>query len=618
MAEAARAPIRANTAAPATKKGNFGAYVPIFESIILGRPTEGLDQKKLETMKGILGELRDLARAKGVEAQIDLINGDIASGRIDNRIVKLGSERQREVVREIPARELPAFLEEMHQRMLEDPAHADGIPKAMLNAWRMVGGKAGARAIGRIAMAGFAKSKTGCPEDASAAARVEYESGRLDCIPGVAEARSQPGGTPAANDLLPGGLSAAFPEQPVASPASPQERPLEADAAPAAQMVQPPYLILRKEDTKSAEMSQQEGREVPEKLRAQRERNENGNGEREAGDKDRGQAKPQRAIRPEDSGASAKEAEPREERRAETTFAAALRLSRREKEEKTDHDGWPPPKSPMRLKHPKRKPPGAALGTNGNRDGQIRTAPQYMRLTVARESGAKEKPKPGAGVQRSRTRKAKSGQARPPRDMLMKPFRRASATIKKMGERVARAVAARKKRDRRKEAKAGSGQARPRRDMLMKPFRRASATVKTTVKKMGERAAKEVAARKKERKAKPAAISPKKEEKTEKRRPAKPPAYSEKRFRKRRARRERADAGLRTGPTRPAGTRAIAERTKAGGPKTVRGRQRLRKGRPDAGILFKVRFPSFSYGLATNPDAIHADPALHARVRRLR
>ncbi|MEW6035758.1 MAG: hypothetical protein AB1529_04040 [Candidatus Micrarchaeota archaeon] len=180
-------PIAARNPRPAH---SLRGFKPEFESIILGRSAEGLDGRKVQALGCIIGEAFSDADSKGAGTKTRAVFLDLAT-KIKNNIVKLASERIRDAVKEVSAEHLPEFLDAMHREMLANHDRADAIPEAMLNAYRMSDGRLSANAIAKAVRIGFSKSKTLCPKEVSRVVKTEYDSGGLNHIEGVVEARAE-------------------------------------------------------------------------------------------------------------------------------------------------------------------------------------------------------------------------------------------------------------------------------------------------------------------------------------------------------------------------------------------------------------------------------------------
>lgn len=165
-------------------------YRPAFESIVLGKPLVSQDQQLVATVKGIMKKLDTHSSEKGVGEQIKAIQVDFAA-RIDNNIIKMGLENLDFLVTTVPKEHLPRLLEICHREMLENPDRADAIPRVLGNIHLISGvAKLSDDSIRRMMRTGFAKSTSLCPKEVSTVLNAEYDSGRLDHIEGIAEARA--------------------------------------------------------------------------------------------------------------------------------------------------------------------------------------------------------------------------------------------------------------------------------------------------------------------------------------------------------------------------------------------------------------------------------------------
>jgi len=163
------------------------------EFIVLGKPAESLDPKALTRLSSYYHGALDAAGRRGtdrrVRDEVESTFHDIATGRIKNDYVQLGSKRIKDAVEQVKPEHLQDFLSEMHAEMIADPKRADAIPEAMLSNYQLTGGRVRAKSLVKMARAGFRKSGSDCPKEASEAAKHEFEAGRLDSIEGVSMAR---------------------------------------------------------------------------------------------------------------------------------------------------------------------------------------------------------------------------------------------------------------------------------------------------------------------------------------------------------------------------------------------------------------------------------------------
>ncbi|MFH0737794.1 MAG: hypothetical protein V1827_04180 [Candidatus Micrarchaeota archaeon] len=163
-----------------------------FEYVVMGKRSDNLDPKAISRISANYhGALVAADRSqRGAGEKIRSVFSDLASGRIANDFVQLSSRRIKNVAEGVKPEHLPEFLDEMHSEMLADPKRADSIPQAMLRNYQLTGGRVKAKSLVKMARAGFRKSGSDCPKEASEAAKREFEAGRLDSIEGVATARA--------------------------------------------------------------------------------------------------------------------------------------------------------------------------------------------------------------------------------------------------------------------------------------------------------------------------------------------------------------------------------------------------------------------------------------------
>ena len=164
------------------------SFRPEFESVILNRRSDNLDTGKLNAISAIVSEAYSEAGRKGAGEKMRQVFRDFAT-RIDNNIVKLASQRLRDVAAGVRAEHLQEFLDVMHREMLANQDRADSIPEAMLSVYKMSGGRLEAGAIAKAVRIGFSKSRSLCPKEVSAVVKSEYESGALDNIREIAQLR---------------------------------------------------------------------------------------------------------------------------------------------------------------------------------------------------------------------------------------------------------------------------------------------------------------------------------------------------------------------------------------------------------------------------------------------
>lgn len=163
-------------------------YRPAFEGIVLGKPIAPQDQELVATVKGIIEKLDSHSTEKGVEEKIKAIQVDFAA-RIDNNIIRMCLENLDFLVDTVPKEQLPRILEICHKEMLANPDRADAIPRVLGNI-HLLNGKLSDGSIRQMMRTGFGRSTSLCPKEVSAVLKVEYDSGRLDHIEGVAETRA--------------------------------------------------------------------------------------------------------------------------------------------------------------------------------------------------------------------------------------------------------------------------------------------------------------------------------------------------------------------------------------------------------------------------------------------